>query len=275
MLNRKFPDEDFTKTDDTTISSSSSKKYRKKRLKSYPKLNVSIVKPLSSIKETNNSLIENEDSFCLLSENIDKEKEKYIKIEDSSNDKEPIYINDTEESVDNSPKKNTSIKKKEKSGKNNTYKKKEENFIDLNLNIDKYCYSKASSKNKIDLKFLDEEEKKGENDNDSLIYVQKANDEEDKFKIIYEFNKLPFKPKSQVLDLSIFDSSSILKVIIKYFFEKKEQNFIIKFDFIYISNQNNSYNLHEIDELIQKNLDIPITNGETPPRKKEGMMMIY
>ena len=232
MLNRKIPDEDLTKTDDTTISSSSSKKYKKKRNKSYPKINYSITNPLSSIKETNNSLIENEESFCLLSENIDKEKEKYIKIEESSNDKEPIYINDTEESVDNSLKKNSSNKKKEKSGKNTTYKKKEENFIDLD--IANYCYSKASSKNKIDLKFLDEEEKEEEKDDDSFVYVQKANDEEDKFKIIYEFNKLPFKPKSQVLDLSIFDSSSILKVIIKYYFEKKEQNFIIKFDFIYI-----------------------------------------
>ena len=268
MLNRKIPDEDLTKTDDTTISSSSSKKYKKKRNKSYPKINYSITNPLSSIKETNNSLIENEESFCLLSENIDKEKEKYIKIEESSNDKEPIYINDTEESVDNSLKKNSSNKKKEKSGKNTMYKKKEENFIDLD--IANYCYSKASSKNKIDLKFLDEEEKEEEKDDDSFVYVQKANDEEDKFKIIYEFNKLPFKPKSQVLDLSIFDSSSILKVIIKYYFEKKEQNFIIKFDFIYISNQNNSYNSKEIDELIKKNLEIPISNNENTSEEKEG-----
>ena len=262
MLNKKISDEDITKTDDTTISSSSSKKFKKKRINEYPKINYSITNPLSSIKETNNSLLENDNtSFCLLPENIEKDEEKYIKIEESSNDKEPIEINDTEESVENSLKKDQNKEKKEKSGKKTSNKKKEEKFIDID--ITNFCYkenenerakgySKASSKNKLDLKFLDEEEKEQENDDEHKVYIQKANDEEDKFKIIYEFNKLPFKPKIQILDLSIFDSSSILKVIIKYYFEKSEQNFIMKFDFIYLSTQNNSYNSKEIDELIQK-----------------------
>ena len=275
MINKKVPDEDLTKTDDTTISSSSSKKYKKKRTKAYAKINYSITNPLSSIKESNNSLIENDgESFCLLPENIDKEEEKYIKIEESSNDKEEIKINDSDSSVDNSLKKNSENKKEEKSGKKSTYKKKEEKFIDID--ISNYCYnisdnednnkskgySKASSKNKIDLKFLDEEEKEEENANDSLVYVQKANDEEDKYKIIYEFNKLPFKPKTQILDLSIFDTSSILKVIIKYYFEKSEQNFIIKFNFVYISNQNNKLNSNELDELIQENIDNPLSKDD-------------
>ena len=283
MINKKVPEEDLTKTDDTTISSSSSKKYKKKRNTDYAKINYSIINPLSSIKESNNSLIENEESYCLLPENIDKEKEKYIKIEESSNDKEEININDTDSSIDNSLKKNSENEKEEKSGKKSTYKKKEEKFIDID--ISNFCYnlkdnedkednkskgySKASSKNKIDLKFLDEEEKEEENENDSLVYIQKANDEEDKFKIIYEFNKLPFKPKTQILDLSIFDSSSILKVLIKYYFEKIEQNFIIKFEFIYISNQNNSYDSNEIDELIQKNIENPLSNNENIPEEKD------
>ena len=270
MLNKKVPEEDLTKTDDTTISSSSSKKYKKKRTKDFAKINYSITKPLSSIKESNS----NDESFCLLPENIDKEKEKYIKIEESSNDKEEININDTESNKENSIKKISQNEKEEKSGKKSSYKKQEEKFIDLD--IYNYChkenenednnkskgYSKASSKNKIDLQFLDEEEKEEENANDSLVYVQKANDEEDKFKIIYEFNKLPFKPKTQILDLSIFDTSSILKVLIKYYFEKIEQNFIMQFNFIYISNQNNLINSNALDELIQKKIE------ESSPQKE-------
>ena len=269
MLNKKVPEEDLTKTDDTTISSSSSKKYKKKRTKDFAKINYSITKPLSSIKESNS----NDESFCLLPENIDKEKEKYIKIEESSNDKEEININDTESNKENSIKKISQNEKEEKSGKKSSYKKQEEKFIDLD--IYNYChkenenednkskgYSKASSKNKIDLQFLDEEEKEEENANDSLVYVQKANDEEDKFKIIYEFNKLPFKPKTQILDLSIFDTSSILKVLIKYYFEKIEQNFIMQFNFIYISNQNNLINSNDLDELIQKKIE------ESSPQKE-------
>jgi len=269
MLKKKVPEEDLTKTDDTTISSSSSKKYKKKRTKDFAKINYSITKPLSSIKESNS----NDESFCLLPENIDKEKEKYIKIEESSNDKEEININDTESNKENSIKKISQNEKEEKSGKKSSYKKQEEKFIDLD--IYNYChkenenednkskgYSKASSKNKIDLQFLDEEEKEEENANDSLVYVQKANDEEDKFKIIYEFNKLPFKPKTQILDLSIFDTSSILKVLIKYYFEKIEQNFIMQFNFIYISNQNNSINSNGLDELIQKKIE------ESSPQKE-------
>ena len=269
MLNKKVPEEDLTKTDDTTISSSSSKKYKKKRTKDFAKINYSITKPLSSIKESNS----NDESFCLLPENIDKEKEKYIKIEESSNDKEEININDTESNKENSIKKISEKEKEEKSGKKSSYKKQEEKFIDLD--IYNYChkenenednkskgYSKASSKNKIDLQFLDEEEKEEENANDSLVYVQKANDEEDKFKIIYEFNKLPFKPKTQILDLSIFDTSSILKVLIKYYFEKIEQNFIMQFNFIYISNQNNLINSNDLDELIQKKIE------ESSPQKE-------
>ena len=269
MLNKKVPEEDLTKTDDTTISSSSSKKYKKKRTKDFAKINYSITKPLSSIKESNSK----DESFCLLPENIDKEKEKYIKIEESSNDKEEININDTESNKENSIKKISQNEKEEKSGKKSSYKKQEEKFIDLD--IYNYChkenenednkskgYSKASSKNKIDLQFLDEEEKEEENANDSLVYVQKANDEEDKFKIIYEFNKLPFKPKTQILDLSIFDTSSILKVLIKYYFEKIEQNFIMQFNFIYISNQNNLINSNDLDELIQKKIE------ESSPQKE-------
>ena len=272
MLNKKVPEEDLTKTDDTTISTSSSKKHKKKRTKDFAKINYSITKPLSSIKESNSK----DESFCLLPENIDKEKEKYIKIEESSNDKEEININDTESNKENSIKKISQNEKEEKSGKKSSYKKQEEKFIDLD--IYNYChkenenednnkskgYSKASSKNKIDLQFLDEEEKEEENANDSLVYVQKANDEEDKFKIIYEFNKLPFKPKTQILDLSIFDTSSILKVLIKYYFEKIEQNFIMQFNFIYISNQNNLINSNDLDELIQKKIE------ESSPQKENA-----
>jgi hypothetical protein len=150
MLNKKISDEDITKTDDTTISSSSSKKFKKKRINEYPKINYSITNPLSSIKETNNSLLENDNtSFCLLPENIEKDEEKYIKIEESSNDKEPIEINDTEESVENSLKKDQNKEKKEKSGKKTSNKKKEEKFIDID--ITNFCYKEMRMREQRDI----------------------------------------------------------------------------------------------------------------------------
>ena len=251
MINQ---DEENIKTEETTISSSSSKKFkRKKNNMTFAKINYNINNNLSSIKEEKNNNSEN-DSFFLLEDNIKKEKEteKYITIEDTSTEKE----NNIDENSNNL--------NKEKGGYKYPKEKKEENYIDLDItDIRKYCYknrekneeeinnknkSRKNSKNIIDLKFLDEEEKEEEKISDYKIYIQKAYDEDEIFKIIYQFNKLPFKPKIEIIDLSIFDNTSILKCVSKCYFEKEQQKFILKLFFIYISESNN--NIKEINQKI-------------------------
>ena len=276
----KDTEDDLTKTDETTISSSASKNFKRRRKTEYPKINYTINKTsLSSIKEVNNSLPEN-DNFFLLSENINEENkenkvENFIQITDIDNIKEDNEDNKTKDSNDDSSEININLKskktKKEKSGNNSNNEKKEpfidipieafcnkekennENSNDIIISIDnnidtknskkiseKENYPKKNSKNKIDFKFLEEEELEEEHENDYKAYIQKAYDEEEEFKIIYEFNKLPFKPKIEIIDLSIFDNTSILKCIAKCYFDKNEQTFNIKLFFIYLSSENNN-----------------------------------
>lgn len=68
-------------------------------------------------------------------------------------------------------------------------------------------------KRQIILDFINKDAEENELENDYKIYIKKAYDEEDQYKIIYEFNKLPYKPKISNIDLSAFDDTSIFKCI--------------------------------------------------------------
>ena len=142
-------------------------------------------------------------------------------------------------------------------------------------------FSRTNSKNEVDLQFLDEEEKTEEQFGDYNIYIQRANDEEEEFKIIYEFNKLQFKPKVEIIDLGIFDNTSIFKCIIKSYFDKTTQNFITKLFFIYVSDQSPLSNDKNITEKIldyfnerenennKENIDLDIDISDENNNKNE------
>ena len=113
----KDTEDDLTKTDETTISSSASKNFKRRRKTEYPKINYTINNTsLSSIKEVNNSLPEN-DNFFLLSENINEENkenkvENFIQITDIDNIKEDNEDNKTKDSNDDSSEININQKSK-------------------------------------------------------------------------------------------------------------------------------------------------------------------
>ena len=272
MRTVKESEEENTKTEDTTISSSSSKKFKRKRNTDFAPINYTISdNPLPKIKEENSSSKEN-DTFNLLSDN-GKDNDNYISLFEDNNNNDNNDKLDIDEGNKNSIKDEINEFDQEKSGKK-TFKSKKENFIDLSdyqykkddeeVKIEKRKYnypkedtdkrdnskkskkskdsktkefSKANSKNKIDLQFLDEEEKQEEQEGDFKIYIEKAYDEDEEFKIIYEFNRMPFKPKIKLIDLSIFDNTSFLQCISKCYFDKTQQNFNFKLYFIYVSNQ--------------------------------------
>ncbi len=155
-----------------------------------------------------------------------KEEQETINITDSDNEdnkaKDPIQILSDEDD-------DISEYKNKKKSKNKKYPKKE-------------ASSKVNSKSKIDLEFLDIEEKEKESENDFKYYIQKPFDEEEDYKIIYEFNKLPFKPKTFIIDLSVFDDESIFKCISYCYFDKSDQKFILKLFFVYLSKESELYN---------------------------------
>ena len=281
MKNTKETEDDITKTDDTTISSSSSKKFKRNKKNEYLEIKVPIKENLSAIKEENSGSKEKKnEEFTLLSDK-NKDNEKFISIFDNdinSESNENININQENNNNKINPEKND--ENGEKSGENN-YKKKEEKFIDISkyeykdddeaIKIERKNSSKKSkesktskkdknnetkklsrvnSKNKIDFKFLDDEEKTEEQEGDYRIYKQKAYDEEEEFKIIFEFNKLPFKPKIEIIDLSIFDNTSLFKCIIKCYFDKTTQKFVLKFFIIYLSDQSSLSHTKNCDEKI-------------------------
>ena len=88
-------DEDLTKTDETTISSTSSKKnYKSNKRNStyYSPLNISIINPkskksrLSEIKEKEKE----EENFCLLTENKNRKEEKFLELENNNYDNDEM-----------------------------------------------------------------------------------------------------------------------------------------------------------------------------------------
>ena len=276
----KEAEDENTKTEDTTTSSSSSKKFKRNKKNDSPRIKYSIKENnLPSIKEENSGSKEkNSESFNLILGN-DNNNENYLDLIRNNFNVDDFDKNKIEQENNNNNQFNQELnsQSEEKSAEKN-YKKKQENFIDLtgcefkkddDNNIENNSkksksskkskkdsnseikeFSRVNSKNKIDLKFLDEEEKSEEQIGDYNIYIQRAYDEEEEFKIIYEFNKLPFKPKVEIIDLGVFDNTSIFKCIIKCYFDKVTQNFITKYFFVYVSDQSSLSNEKNITEKI-------------------------
>ena len=284
-INNANNEKESSKNEENTFSSSSSpiKKYgRKNRINQYSNINYSIYNnpltdkknkekqsnELSLIIEENNNRnyrkIENskndeddDNNFCLFKDKneelIESENQKQIdeifnknlieKNEKKENVSETIIIED-DQKID---------EKKIMDNKNEEGNKEESKKIIKDLKKEeKGNNSKVSSKIKIDLDFLNKDEAEKESEDDFKTYIKKAYDDEEEYKIIYEFNKLPYKPKILNIDLSIFDDNSILKCISQCFFDKIEQRFILKLNFVYLSNKSNLYFDKNVDEILME-----------------------
>jgi ubiquitin C-terminal hydrolase len=199
---------------------------------------------LSNSKEFNEK--EDDDSFYLLNENKEVKKAQKIEkliLKDNKNrnrnveSDESIKLKNNEEDeykiIDN---------KKEDSNKKNKkiiYPKEE-----------KFKKSKVNSKSQLDLEFLNKEEQESVSEEDYKYYIQKAFDQEEEYKIIFEFNKLPYKPKELLIDLGVFDEEAILKCIIICYFNKEELRFILKLYLIYLSKENELYSKQDNEKII-------------------------
>jgi len=286
LVEKESNEKENMKNEDTTTSTLSSNKKTCIKKENKSLLNYSInnnpirdkenkekQKQLYSIKEEKINKIKDknsdeDESFYLLEENknnkIEKNEEETNKLENiDSMDKILDYIN-------NKKKKSKSKKKYKKEKENekeaekekekevvetiNLSDEKEEEVIDLSdendIDIKKVKKSKITSKNEIDLELLNKEEKEPENENDFKSYIQKPSDEEKEYKIIYEFNKLPFKPKTISIDLSIFDINSLFNCISYCFYDKKEQRFILNLNFVYLSDKSQLYKDKKSDKII-------------------------
>ena len=241
----------------------------------------------SKSDENEKNLEDNNDNFFLFEEN----KKENLNIKENKNKKENKNINNNEQTISNDElidsiinkdrKKKNNILTKEKDKKeesihiSDSENENETETIKISSDDDsrdstkkskKYQYpksknkkekekkgnSKLTSKSKIDLEFLNIEEKEEESEKELKYYIQKPYDEEEEYKIIYEFNKLPFKPKIFIIDLSVFDDNSILKCISYCYFDKKELTFVLKLYFLYLSNKNELYNQKNSEETIMK-----------------------
>ena len=278
-----------TKNEEFSISSASSpvKKYGRKRI-TYSDINYSInnnpitdkknkekiKNELTSIKEekstnsklskiSKNSKEDKDESFCLFDENkqqTGKKAENEIENEtnlNNSTDKICQIIDEINKKKGENKKSSKKDYKKDKDEKLVTTDDEDENKKNSKKKEIKYPKkeekgkdSKINTKNKLDLEFLNKEEKEKEKEGDFKTYIQKAFDEEDEYKIIYEFNKLPFKPKILCIDLNIFDENSILKCISYCYFDKKELRFILKLSFIYLSDKSELYSKKNNEEII-------------------------
>ena len=281
LVEEESNEKESIKNEETTTSTlSSNKKINiKKDYKSNKILNYSInknpiidkknkekQKQLSSIKEEKNNKIKDmkndeDDSFCLFEENknnkIEKNEKENEKEKDNPENNESLdnIIN----SIINKRNKKSKSKKKDKKEKETVETihlsdEKEEEVIDLSdendIDFKKVNKTKITSKNEIDLELLNKEEEEPENENDFKSYIQRPNDEEDEYKIIYEFNRLPFKPKIISIDLNIFDTNALLKCISYCFYDKKEQRFILNLNFVYLSNKSKLYKDKRSDGII-------------------------
>ena len=210
---------------------------------------------LSSIKEekfsNSNENEEKDDGFFYLF-NENKEEKKALSIEEiKSENKDKDKIVESESiGIKNNEEENKIIdNEKEEDNKkdiNNETKKKKITYP-KEENVKK---SKVNSKSQLDLEFLKKEEQESESEDDFKYYIQKAYDQEEEYKIIFEFNKLPYKPKELLIDLGVFDDEAILKCIIIYNFDIKELRFILKLYFVYLSKENEIYTKKDNDKII-------------------------
>ena len=234
--------------DDSNSSSFSNKKYGKKKysLKENSKTKLFIIKEEDKTNSKNKKLkINNGDkigedeidksinNIINKSLNKQKNKDKEIKTVTLSDEEESIIILSDEES-------NNKDKGKKSKPKNIKKNKKEENGLDSRIN----------SKNKIDLEFLTKDEQKLETKDDFKSYIQEAFDDEGEYKITYEFNHLPYKPKNLIFNLNVFDDDSLLKCITNCYFDKQKLKFIFNLNFVYLSTKSKIYRIKYNDEIL-------------------------
>ena len=213
----------------------------------------------NSNKLNNKSSEEFEDeSFCLFNENKTIKKKAENEIDNNINFMENQIINKDEllgleiKEKELSPESKEEIGKiletiKKNNEKNKNYKKK---FYPKEEEEEQSLNSKVTSKSKIDLEILKKEEKEEESKDDFKTYIQTAYDDESDYKIIFEFQKLPYKPKIIMVDLNAFDENSIFKCIIQCNFDLTEEKFFISLNFVYLSNQSELYSLKNKDEIL-------------------------
>ena len=277
LVEEENNEKESIKNEETTTStlSSNKKSFIQKEYKSTKILNYSInknpiidkknkekQKQLSSIKEEKNNKIKDikndeDDSYCLFEENKNNKIEKNEKEKDKPDNNESLD-NIIDDIINKRNKKSKSKKKYKKEIETeetiHLSDEKEEEVIDLSNENDidskKVNKTKITSKNEIDLELLNKEEEEPENENDFKSYIQRPNDEEDEYKIIYEFNRLPFKPKIISIDLNIFDTNALFKCISYCFYDKKEQRFILNLNFVYLSEKSKLYKDKRSDGII-------------------------
>ena len=245
-----------TKNDENSlILSSSNKNFKKKQ--NFSNINYSIndnpitnqrnkekeKNGLYSIEEETNEENNKKNNISKKEKNEKEDDEDYFLIED--NKKKTIDYKEDIIKILSKNKNSINIEIETKKNKKEIYpKKKDDKDKDKDL--------KKISKKQIDLDFLDKDEQEEENEDDFKTYIQKPFDYEREYKIIYEFNKLPYKPKILNIDLSVFDENSIFKCITESAFDKNEKKFIFTLNFVYISNKSKLYSKKNIDEIIMK-----------------------
>ena len=256
--NEIINENESTKEDDNSFSLSPNKKFNSRRKTfsiNYTINNNPIAEKrnkekkkqkdeLSSIKEEKNE------------ENGKKNKSKKSKDENDENDDDnfSLFENNNQEKINEDEIIINDIINKRFKNKNKT--KFEKNIrTAYPIEDDKDIISKdskKSSKREINLEFLEKEEKEEETGNEFNTYIKTPFDDEEEYKIIYEFNKLPYKPKLLNIDLNVFDENSVFKCITECSFDKKEERFIFQLNFVYLSNESKLYKEKNKDEIIRK-----------------------
>ena len=285
ITNNDINDENYsTKEDENSFALSSNKKYKfrqtinysvnnnpitNKRNKEKEEAKLKIKEELSSIKEK-----KNEDN------SIKKNESKKSKNEEEEDDDDNFHLfesNKKEKKEVNEIKINQIINKKFHNKKNNFKNNKRKAYPKIG---DKDIISKnsnKSSKKQINLEFLDKEEQEEETENEFKSYIKTPHDDEDEYKIIYEFNKLPYKPKLLNIDLNVFDENSVFKCITECNFDKKEERFIFQLNFVYLSNENKLNQEKNNDEAIMNyylnpnRIDIEDKNDENKNNENNNM----
>ena len=249
ITNNDITDENFsTKEDENSLILSSNKKFKNRQTLNYSVNNNPITNKRNKEKEEAKLKIKNELSSIKEEKNEGNSIKKNESKKSNDEDDDDFYLlenNKKEKKVDEEIIINQIINKKfkNKNNKRKTYPKEKDKDI---ISKD----SKKSSKRQIYSEFLDKEEQEEETENEFKSYIKTAHDDEDEYKIIYEFNKLPYKPKLLNIDLKVFDENSVFKCITECNFDKKEERFIFQLNFVYLSNENKLYQEKNNDETI-------------------------
>ena len=150
------------------------------------------------------------------------------------------------------------IKEKNKNSKKECFQK--EDYLNL----------KVSSKRQNDLEILNKEEKEKDSKDNFKTYIQKAYDEESDYKILLEFQELPYKPRHLLIDLNVFDENSVFKCIIQCNYNIKDKNFILSLNFVYLSNKSELYSKNNKDEILMDYFLEKDKNKEEEKKEEEN-----